>query len=241
MAAHPELARRIESHAADIARLACEALRADPVARASLVPLHLMFAPERVAHDVKALIGTLRDADSAGMVTYVRQLQAVVPNGGLTTRHLAAGFGRVHDAILSIGLSDPGAARTMLDRAVLALRYDGTTAAAVQDASRQLAEDAVVALRGVHLGAEEIERQWIEALELLVSYLADSMALQRSELLTMYAGRLATAPPSLVRPAEPSAMLAALRGALDELPDAARHQASAVLAAAEASLTARPG
>lgn len=238
MAAYPELAERIARHADVIARQAFDDLRGDPYAGAFMPAIGAMFAPERVAHDVAALVAALRSGDAPSMIAYVRELQGTAIAAGLTSRLLAQSFRRLHDAILESGLSEAGAARTMLDRAVLALRYDGRPAAAVQDASRQLAEDAVVTLRGVHLGEEAIEAEWIEALELVVSYLADAVALEQPQVLGAQMQRFARSSPSIAQPAEPAAMLAALEGALDELPDQARRAAAACLAAARTSLTA---
>jgi hypothetical protein len=185
---------------------------------------------------VHALIRALQTGDAAAMGGYVRRLQSAAWSAGATTRHLVASFRRLHDAIVRSGLSEAGAARTMLDRAVLALRYDDSRAAAVQDASRQMAEDAVVALRGVRLGDEEAEAAWIEALELLVSYLADAIATGRPELFSDTMSRLGQGGPSVVRPADPPAMLDALEGALDELPADARQGAAGCLDAARRAL-----
>lgn len=236
MSSHPELADRIEAQAADLARRSIDAMYADPFWDARFGARGRAFAQEDGVHHAEYLARALRTGDASPLLKYARWLQVVLVTRGMTSRHIADNFHRLADAIRAAGLPEAGAARTMLDHAVLALRHDGKTAAAVQDASRQIAEDAVVALRGVHLGEEMIEAEWIEALEVLVSYLADSMALDRPDLLADYARWLASSGTPSVRPADPLAMLGALDSALDELREPARAQARACVSAARAAL-----
>ena len=236
MAAHPELADRIASLAPQLAEHVARALRDDPFWATRFGANGNSLLREQAVQHVERLARSLRVGDAAPVTERMRAVQAESVGLGMTTRHLADGVQRLHDAIRAAGVTDGGAARTMLDRARLALRYDDPAASAVQDASRQLAEDAVVTLRGVRLGDEAAEGEWIEALELLISYLADAVALKRPAVLGDYVRWLAASGPASLRPAPPEAMLAALDGALDELFEPARVKAAAVINAARASV-----
>jgi hypothetical protein len=236
MAAHPELADRVAALAPQLADHVASAMDADPFWGARFGGDGRQALRDQAIQHAERLARALRVGDAAPVTERMRSVQSDAVGLGMTTRHLAAGSRRLHEAIRAAGITDAGAARTMIDRAILALRYDDANAAAVQDASRQMAEDAVVTLRGVHLGDEVAEAAWIEALEVLVSYLADAIAQARPQVLADYVSWLAAAGPPSLRPAEPAAMLTALEGALDELTPAARAEAGNVLSAARGAL-----
>jgi hypothetical protein len=232
MAAHPELADRIAALAPRLADHVAESMQDDPFWAARFGGDGQVVLREQALQHAERLARSLRVGDAAPVTERMRTVQSDAIQLGMTTRHLAQGSRRLLDAIHAAAVPDAGAARTMIDRAVLALRYADPLAAAVQDASRQLAEDAVVSLRGVHLGEEAAEAEWIDALEVMVSYLADAIAQRRPAILGDYVRWLGALGPPSLRPAEPAAMLGAVAGALDELPDAARREAAEYLAAA---------
>jgi hypothetical protein len=236
MAAHPELADRVATLAPQLAEHVASAMDDDPFWGARFGGDGRQALREQAVQHAERLARALRVGDAAPVTERMRSVQTDAVGQGMTTRHLAAGSRRLHDAIHAAGITDAGAARTMIDRAILALRYDDASASAVQDASRQMAEDAVVTLRGVHLGDEATEGRWIEALEVLVSYLADAIAHRRPAVLAEYVAWLGAGGPASLRPADPAAMLSALEGALDELSPAARAQAGEYLSAARGAL-----
>lgn len=238
MSAHPALADRLEATAATLAANLVSAQYGDPVQGARFGAQGRTVATEAAMLHLEQLARALRAGDAAPLEAYARSRQTALVTQGMTSRHLANDFHHLADAVQATGDPEWGAARTMLDRAALALRYDLQPAASIQDASRQLAEDAVITLRGVHLGDFQAEAEWVEALETLVSYLADAVAADRPAILGEHVRWLAAAPPSL-RPADPVAMLGALEGALDELPEPARSLSARCLAAARAAAADR--
>lgn len=236
MSAHPALADRIADLAPRLAEEVAADFAADAFWTARFGPdAAAMLRAQMVGH-AERLARALRVGDAAPVTERMRTVRDDSVRLGLTTRHLVLGCARLEEAIRAAELADWGPARTMLDRAVLALRYDEpTAAAAVQDASRQLAEDAVVTLRGVHLGEVTEEARWIAALEILVSYLADALGQGDATVLSGHARWLAGAPAGPARPAPARAMLDALAGALDELPPAAHVAAFTCLTEARAT------
>lgn len=236
MSAHSALADRIAAAAPQLAERVATGMGGDPFWAARFGGDGQATLRAQAVEHAERLARSLRVGDSAPVTQRMREVRADAVRQGMTTRHLALGSRWLDDAIRAMVGPDTGAARTMIDRAVLALRYDDGAASAVQDYARQMAEDAVVTLRGVHLGDVEGEAQWIEAVEVLISYLADAVAARDPGILAAHARWLERNGAGALSPAEPAAMLAALEGALDELPAPARAEAAACLTAARRAL-----
>lgn len=163
------------------------------------------------------------------MVSYARWLRTVLVSRGMTTRHLKMNF-----AILSRKLSEMlgGEARnfvTILDAGERALQYIAGPARELQKHAFDIGEDArrMLSLNGSTWMQRPIGQPGIgafDAVEDLLSYGADALAMNNGTLLSAYAhvlGELA---------GDPSDLLAALKTAIEQSAMSAesKHEAAAI-------------
>ena len=185
-----DLASRIEAHADALAERTLVRMYENPFWEARFGERGRRFAAQDQHHHIRHLVIALRIGGPETMGGYARWLQVVLTSRGMCSRHLADNFAGVAEAI-STGIDRPEPALAYLRAAEAALRYDDGPARAVQEAIPVLAEEAVSALANRH---PEWLGRWGEAsyarcqddVVYHLSYLADSLALERPDLFTSY-------------------------------------------------------
>jgi hypothetical protein len=154
------------------------------------------FAEQDGRSHVTYLVAAL-DADEPTVFTnYARWLQAVLTSRGMCTRHLDENFGRLAAALAEEREVDTAAARTILAAGRAALEYAAEPARGVQQAAPAVAAAAARALydrraewqarAGAH-GRARCEDDLLYHL----SYVADALALGRSEIFSGYVSFMA--------------------------------------------------
>jgi hypothetical protein len=183
--AHRLLADRLEAIAAELSEQTIADMYKDPF-------WHARFgAPRADKHGrqdghfhVSYLAEALRAGDAGVMERYARWLQQVLTTRGMCSRHLAEHFDRLGQAITARGLPDAVRAIEVLAAASAALRYDAAAPRAIQDRAAAIAGGAGGGPGGAGGGIDE-------QLAVLVSYLADAVALARPALFAAHVGWLA--------------------------------------------------
>jgi hypothetical protein len=149
------------------------------------------FARADNHHHLSYLVTALRTGSPESLIHYARWVQQVLTTRGMCTRHLTQNFASLAEAIESEGLRSAHAADAYLKAAQDALLYPDDPAHAVQAVATEVvrrAVDIIVADR-----AERFERAddsgrsvWVDDLTYQVSYLADALALERTDVFAEY-------------------------------------------------------
>lgn len=178
--AHRLLADRLEAIAAELTSEVLDEMYKDPFWYARFgAPRADKHGRQDGFFHISYLAEALRAEDAGVMERYARWLQQVLTTRGMCSRHLAENFDRLGQVIAARGLADAARAVELLAAASAALRYDAAAARAIQDRA--------AAIAGGAKGSDEVDQQ----LAVLVSYLADAVALARPALFAAHVGWLA--------------------------------------------------
>ena len=185
------LASRIEARAQALTARTLAGMYANPFWDARFGERGRRFAEQDQRHHLEHLVIALRIGGPETMAGYARWLQVVLTSRGMCSRHLGENFARLAEAIGAEGISEPDAALAYLRAAEDALTYDDGPARAVQDAASGLIDDSLSAFYEAHLdprhyGGEAGRVRCRDDLAYHLSYLADALALGRSNLFADY-------------------------------------------------------
>jgi hypothetical protein len=200
------------------------------------------FAHADNHHQLSYLIIALRIGSPEPLTRYAQWVREVLTTRGMCTHHLAQNFACLAEAIESEGLQGGHAAQAYLKAAQEALLYPDDPAHAVQAVATEVVRRAADIIAADH--PERVDRLgesgragWVVDLAYQVSYLADALALQRTDLFAEYVVWTAGCLQRHAVPAEQLAeALAAIDGALRLAPirvqarDAARAMLNTVRA-----------
>ena len=237
-----ELADLLEARAGGLAARAMEAMYADPFWDERFGERGRVRAAEDGRYHVTYLVEALRAASPDILANYARWLRTVLVTRGMCSRHLAENFARLGDAIASERIPGSASALEYLSAAQDALAYRDGPAGALEGATPELVRRTVASLAQEHpdrLDRRGDDRRTRRGDDLLyhLSYLADAVALGRSELFADYARWIAG---FLARRGIPAAhlagTLASLDAALESLAPEDRDAVRAALSAGRAAL-----
>jgi hypothetical protein len=187
-----ELAERIEARASELATAALEEMYANPFWDDRFGERGRSFALQDGLHHLNYLVESLRAQDPELLVTYARWLQGVLTTRGMCSRHLDENFARLARLI---GEQIGGAEQAIqqLQAARDALRYTDGPARIVQDQAEQLADETArlgraqqsdPSVEPASLSAGEVGP--VDDRQQIISYLADALALGRTDSLSGY-------------------------------------------------------
>ncbi|HUF26120.1 MAG TPA: hypothetical protein VMM18_03970 [Gemmatimonadaceae bacterium] len=238
-----ELAPRIEARATAIAAASVEERYRDP------------FWVERFGADGRRLAGddevdlvamlaeSLHFGAPEPLVRYVRMVRGAMVARGMCSRHLSEQLARIGTFCCDAGIEDPGPIPAYLEQARKALRRPVGAAALIDEVEDALADDVASSLASTRAAwsvwsdPEGWPRVRHDA-ALLVSYLADALAEQRSEIFLEHAAWTAGFFARQGRPdGYAEALLAALDHEVEELPALARIEAARLVARARLDRT----
>jgi len=149
------------------------------------------FAREDGRYHITYLVSALEAEGTDILTAYAVWLRGVLVPRGMCSRHLAKNFARLVEGIRSAEIPDGETACAYLQHAIEALRYAGGAAGAVQEAAPELSRAALERLVADHpnwparmapLGLDRCR----DDLQYHLSYLADSLALERADLFQDY-------------------------------------------------------
>jgi hypothetical protein len=232
-----DLADEIEVRADTLVERALIAMYTNPFWQERFGERGREFARTDGHHHAAYLVLALRAGSPESLTRYARWVQAILTTRGMCSRHLAQNFARLAEAIDTEGFQHADRARAYLNEAQEALGYPHDPARAVQASATDVAGRAVEIIAANHPerldGSDESGRAgWVDDLAYQVSYLADALALERTDLFAEYVVWTAGALQRRAIPAEQVAeALAAIDGALSltPLPVQVRDAARAVL------------
>ena len=236
------LADRIEARVGSLAQRALEAMYANPFWDERFGERGRRFAEQDGHYHVRYLVEALRAARPDILTNYARWLQSVLTTRGMCSRHLAENFSRLAEAIREEPIAGSEQAVAYLRAAEDALIYGEGPARYLQLASGELAERAIAALAERHpdwdeLSDEAARARYLSDLLQHLSYLADSIALNRPDLFTDYAWWITGFLARRGIPVEHTVLtFAALDEALEAVSGQTQGVARAVLAAGRSAL-----
>lgn len=167
------LVARLDAASPRLSATVLEELYRDPFWEARFGARGKTFAAQDGLHHLSHLAQALLAEDPAILTVYARWLQSVLTSRGLCTRHLEQNFLRLAEAIARENLPGGEEAMRYLRLAAAALEYPGGPPQELQRAALR------VATRAAGVGTER--EQWCQEALTQLSYLADSVALRRSE------------------------------------------------------------
>jgi hypothetical protein len=148
------------------------------------------YALEDQRHHLKHLIMALNLNRPEVLTEYAKWLQVVLTSRGMCTRHLADNFILLGDLLDASGPSMVHPARRYLEMAVGALMYQEGPEGALHTAAETLVDDAIASLfreQGTaEIRGDEALVQSRDDVSYHLSYLADALALGKSELFTAH-------------------------------------------------------
>ena len=236
------LADQLEAEAAALTRRVVEQMYTNPFWDERFGERGRRFAEQDGRYHLQHLATALRLGTPAVMAHYARWLQMVLTTRGMCSRHLAENFARLGQAIEAEQVPGADAALAYLRAAGDALAYRDGPAGALDAAAPGLARETASRLYARHpdwldLWGERGRARCEDDLLYHLSYLADAVALGRSELFADYARWIAGFLARRGIPAEHLAeTLATLDAALEHLAPEGRDAARSVLSAGRAAV-----
>ncbi|AKT36907.1 hypothetical protein [Chondromyces crocatus] len=175
------LADRIEGRASELAEDALTEMYQDPFWEARYGERGRRFAREDGQFHVRYLVEALRAGSPDTLCNYARWLQPLLTTRGMCTLHLAENFERLAVAIRRVE-QDAEPAVAYLGAATSALTYPPGLARELQEHATAIA--ARVMAPGASAGSAEVPHADDRAASaaMLLSYLADALALGKPEL-----------------------------------------------------------
>jgi hypothetical protein len=230
-----DLARQLEERATALAAHTNEAMYRDPFWDARFGEHGRSFAQQDGEHHVSYLAQAVRFNSADIIENYARWLRTVLTTRGMCSLHIIDTYDRLADALRASDLRDIDVAVGYLDAAKAAVLYDDGPAQQVQAASDDLARKAADRLLSEHpewrtsLGADAVTQVARDA-RILLSYLADSIALDRPDVFGSHAQWSTTFHEERGFPSRYiSALVSALGVSLDTLPEETRDEAREML------------
>jgi hypothetical protein len=188
------------------------------------------FADADGRYHVRYLAEALRLGSPATLQEYARWLREVLTARGMCTLHLVENLGRLATVLVGRDAS-LGLAAEFLRAAAAGLAYADGPAGALQARADDVAEAAAAEVAGQEPSQAAGDAAWREARH-LVSYVADSLASGRADLLTAHLRWLAGALPKRPDGPDPARLFDAMQRALAGLPEGAGGLAARAFGAA---------
>jgi hypothetical protein len=242
-----DLADEIAARAETLAGRALEQMYLDPFWEERFGERGRRFARDDNLHHVAYLVEAIRAESPDLLANYARWLQRILTTRGMCSRHLAENFSHLAEAIRQTGVADGQSASAYLRAAADALAYTEGPAHAMQLAATEVAVRASETIHARHpellaRPGETSRASSLRDLEHQLSFLADGLALGRSDVYTDY---IRWSAGFLSRRSIPVDYLVETLGALDEameiVPVEARGAARELLAAGRTALADLPG
>lgn len=171
------LADRIDEDGAALAKIVLQRVFEDPFWDVRFGKRGRFHTERDGNYHLSYLTQALRAGSAAVMIDYARWLRSVLVTRGMCSQHLAENFRLFQTVLLEAGIADVQRANAILEQAALALRYEQGLAGAIDAVADAIADE--LALPGTPLsGQRDIRRH--------LSFLADSIALERPDLFGIY-------------------------------------------------------
>ncbi|MFP2931258.1 hypothetical protein ACLESO_39925 [Pyxidicoccus sp. 3LG] len=176
------LSRNVEARANQLAAASVEALYQDPFWEARYgLERSRRFGDEDARFHVRYLVQALDEHKPSVMEGYARWLRTLLVSRGMCTKHLDSHFAGLASALEAEGWGPGTEPHDYVDAARKALRYTEGTAHLLEQDAPELARAAASRLT-LYILPEDRPRLE-EELQLHLSYLADSLAAGRPELM----------------------------------------------------------
>lgn len=212
-----DLADQLQAHADTLVERALIAMYTNPFWQERFGERGREFARKDNYHHLEYLIIALRAESPEPLTRHACWLQNVLTTRGMCTHHLVQNFACLAEAVENGGLQGAHAAHTYLKAAQEALVYPDDPAHAVQSVATDMVRRAAGIIAADH--PERLDRSdesgragWVDDLAYHVSYLADALALGRTDLFVQYVVLTAGV---LQRRASPTEQLAEALAAID--------------------------
>jgi hypothetical protein len=189
---HPELVERLDRHADRLTERVLAEMYKNPFWLERFGDRAQRHGRQDGRFHIDYLMQAVGSEDAGVLENYARWLQQVLTTRGMCSRHLAENFDRLAAEIAAEGWPDAQPAVDMLGAATRALRYSSAPAREIQEHASVLVAATVDVLYVRH---PEWNARWGEAgrarclddVDYHVSYAADAVALERTDVFVSYA------------------------------------------------------